>query len=119
MAATGRHHLEFAPRAARELKKLAKRERVSVIEKLDDLATIPTPSNLDVEPLKGRAPYLRLRVGAFRVLFRRLQPAELKALETRRGVTGPSGFFIERIVNKADVERAIDTLEVGRRSRGS
>ena len=71
------------------------------------------PANLDVAPISGRAPWFRLRAGDFRILFRRLTAAELDLLVLRRGAAeGATGFFIGRIVDRSELERAVDTLEL-------
>jgi hypothetical protein len=84
-----------------------------VLPRLNGLATIPLPANLDVAPISGHAPWLRLRAGDFRILFRRLTAAELDLLVLRRGaVEGATGFLIGRIVDRSELERAVDTLEL-------
>jgi mRNA-degrading endonuclease RelE of RelBE toxin-antitoxin system len=59
----------------------------------------------DVRALKGRAPWLRMRVGDYRLLFRRLHPEEVRDLG-REG----AGFLVARIVNRRDLELAVQTL---------
>jgi hypothetical protein len=71
-----------------------------------DLATEPHPANLDVKPLSGRAPWLRLRRGGYRVLYRPLTEHELRALHAPER----AGFMVERIVDRGDLERAASTL---------
>jgi hypothetical protein len=64
------------------------------------------PANLDVAPVSGHAPWLRLRAGGFRILFRRLTAAELDLLVLRRGaIEGDTGFLIGRIVDRSELER--------------
>ena len=63
---------------------------------LGRLAT-PQPRDLDVVPLVGHAPWLRLRVGDYRVLF--------------RPESAPSTFLVVRVVNRRDLERAVANLE--------
>jgi len=66
-----------------------------------------------VAPIRGHAPWLRLRAGDFRILFRRLTGAELDLLVLRRGaVEGDTGFLIGRIVDRSELERAVCTLEL-------
>jgi hypothetical protein len=87
-------------------------ERV-VLPRLNGLEATPLPENLDVRPIAGPAPWLRLRAGDFRILFRRLTRAELDLLALRRGtVESDSGFLIGRIVDRSELERAVDTLEL-------
>lgn len=59
------------------------------------------------------APWLRLRAGNFRILFRRLTRAELDMLVLRRGaLDGETGFLVGRIVDRSELERAVDALEL-------
>ena len=62
-------------------------------------------SNLDIQPLAGRSPWLRMRVGDFRVIFRELTPDEIKL----HGIDSP-GYLVERVVNRRDLEEAIRPL---------
>jgi hypothetical protein len=87
-------------------------ERV-ILPRLNALQATPPPENLDVRPLAGHAPWLRLRAGIFRILFRRLTRAELDLLALRRGtVESDTGFLIGRIVDRSELERAVDTVEL-------
>ncbi len=61
------------------------------------------PANLDLKPLAGRAPWLRIRVGDVRILCR-----PLKATEGPAG--GGAGYLIARIVRQRDLERTISQL---------
>ena len=101
-------------RAVRDLKAIP-RDRLQriVLPRLNGLATIPSPANLDVAPIRGHAPWLRLRAGDFRILFHQLTDAELDLLVLRRGaVQGNVGFLIARIVDRSELERAVETLEL-------
>jgi mRNA-degrading endonuclease RelE of RelBE toxin-antitoxin system len=51
--------------------------------------------SLELKPLVGRSPWLRLRIGNWRVLFR---------------VAGDH-LWVERVINRADLESAVRTLE--------
>jgi hypothetical protein len=70
------------------------------------LAAEPLPRNLDVLALRGRAPWLRLRSGDWRVLLRPLNAAELAEVAG----TATGGFLVARIANRRDLERAVATL---------
>lgn len=52
--------------------------------------------------LRKHTPYLRLRVGDWRVLYRPTTEQE--------AVAGGEGWFVFRIVNRRDLERAARTL---------
>jgi hypothetical protein len=54
----------------------------------------------DIKALVGRQPWLRLRVGDYRVLMRALDPAK----------DGEDGYLVARIVHRRDLERSVGTL---------
>jgi mRNA-degrading endonuclease RelE of RelBE toxin-antitoxin system len=54
------------------------------------------PRDLDVVPIVGHPPWLRLRVGDFRVLF--------------RPERATSTFLVVRVINRRDLERAVEGL---------
>ena len=62
--------------------------------------------SLDIKALQGAAPWLRLRVGDFRVLCRSLTAEELHALLGSPG----AGFLVGRVVDRRDLDRAIESL---------
>ncbi len=101
------NHVELSRRAQRDLRALPQRDRGRIIRALqEDLAADPLPRNLDVVALQGRAPWLRLRSGDWRVLLRPLSAVELADVEG----TAERGFLVARIVNRRDLERAVATL---------
>jgi len=79
--------VELLHKAKNDLKRLGRGpDRKAVIDALTvGLATIPPPGNLDVKALKGAAPWLRLRVGDYRILYRPLTPTEVKDWRRREG----------------------------------
>jgi mRNA-degrading endonuclease RelE of RelBE toxin-antitoxin system len=85
--------VDLAERAKRDLRGLdpeTRRRLADALRRLDSAA-----SNLDVVPLKGRSPWLRLRVGGHRVLYRR---------------AGADRWWVARIVDRRDLDRAVGTL---------
>jgi mRNA-degrading endonuclease RelE of RelBE toxin-antitoxin system len=72
-------HIELSGKARRDLKRLGRGpERKAVIDALNvGLAAIPQAENLDIKALEGATPYLRLRVGDYRVMYRPLDPTEI------------------------------------------
>jgi mRNA-degrading endonuclease RelE of RelBE toxin-antitoxin system len=101
-------HVELAARAAKELRKIrSDRARRDVTRCLkDELTGEPHPENMDLKPLTGHAPWMRARCGEHRVLFRPLTADELKKLD----VEETAGYLVARIIDRADLERAIRTL---------
>src|SRR5687767_3977970 len=100
-------HVELSRRAQRDLRALPDRDRSRIVRALrEGLAADPLPRNLDLAALRGRAPWLRLRPGDWRVLLRPLSAAELAA----PGGTTARGFLVARIANRRDLERAVATL---------
>jgi hypothetical protein len=72
------------------------------------LTADPPRENLDVKALRGRSPWLRLRVGDWRIVYRPLTRAELKRLDSDE----LEGYLVARIVNRRDLERTLRTLEL-------
>ena len=101
------NHIELSRRAQRDLRVLPNRHRSRIVQALrEGLAADPLPRNLDLVALQGRAPWLRLRSGDWRVLLRPLSAAELVEVAG----TAARGFLVARIVNRRDLERAVATL---------
>jgi hypothetical protein len=59
-------------------------------------------ANLDVKPLRGSAPWLRLRVGELRVLHRPLSEEEAAA---------GAGWLIARVIPRGELDRAVASLD--------
>lgn len=58
--------------------------------------------NLDARSLVGAAPWHRLRVGDYRILYRSVDPTETDDPAIR--------YLVARIVHRRDLERAVSTL---------
>lgn len=86
----------LSPRAAGEYEALPQTAARRVTAALDRLSSAPTAPNPNVKPLVGRKPWRRLRVGAYRVLFRL----------SDRGTE----VWIGRIVDRKELDRAVRTL---------
>jgi mRNA-degrading endonuclease RelE of RelBE toxin-antitoxin system len=99
-------NVELSRRAERELLRLAARDRERIVLALRSLGIAPPPANLDIAPLRGRPPWLRLRVGDFRVLFRPLTMDERSGLK----LAGERGYLVARVVNRRELERAVRIL---------
>jgi mRNA-degrading endonuclease RelE of RelBE toxin-antitoxin system len=89
-------------RAERDLRRIGRGEALARLrEALESLAV--GEANLDVKPLAGSAPWHRMRVGDYRVLYRSIEPDETGGSDAR--------FLVARIVHRRDLERAVVTLE--------
>jgi mRNA-degrading endonuclease RelE of RelBE toxin-antitoxin system len=53
-------------------------------------------ANLDIKALRGRSPWLRMRVGDWRVIYRPADP-------------GP-GWYVARVVNRRDLDATVKQL---------
>jgi mRNA-degrading endonuclease RelE of RelBE toxin-antitoxin system len=93
--------VELAARAMRDLRRIDGRERRRIRQALDELAS--GTANADIKALAGAAPWLRLRAGDWRVLYRPLTETE--------AVQGGPGFLVARVVNRRDLLRAVRTLD--------
>jgi mRNA-degrading endonuclease RelE of RelBE toxin-antitoxin system len=89
----------LATAAERELRRLPPAARPGIRDGLRELAA--EAANLDVVALRGRSPWLRLRLGDWRVLYRPVEEDER-----------PEGaaYLVARIVIRRDLERAVRTL---------
>jgi mRNA interferase RelE/StbE len=89
-------------RAERDLRRIGRGEALARLrEALEGLAD--GEASLDVKPLAGSAPWHRLRVGDYRVLYRAVEPDEAGDSDAR--------FLVARVVHRRDLERAVTTLE--------
>jgi mRNA-degrading endonuclease RelE of RelBE toxin-antitoxin system len=93
--------LELSRRAARDLRKLERRDVERVRDALSGLRQ--GAANLDIKPLRGSAPWLRLRVGELRVLYRPLSDHEAAA--------GAAGWLIARVIPRGELDRAVASLD--------
>jgi hypothetical protein len=84
----------LSTRAVRDLRRLGPGPELDRIEAgLQRLST--GEANLDIKPGTGSAPWLRLRIGDWRILFR------------------PAGdqILVARIIHRSELQQAIRTLE--------
>lgn len=101
------YRVELSKRALRDLRHIDHKSRKRLLDLLEnDLAAEPQPANLDIKALTGRAPWLRLRCGEYRVLYRPLTSTELRTLAARE----QAGFLVERVIDRGDLERVASTL---------
>ena len=93
--------VQLSPRAQRELRALKRTDKaaLAVIEQaIGDLDG--RVANLDIKPLTGRRPWMRLRTGDWRILFRPITPDEHPV----------GGYLVARIVNRRDLDEAVRKL---------
>ena len=90
------NNIRLAPRASRDLKRLDRSTRKRVKQAFGALAV--DAANLDIKPVAGHAPWRRLRVGEYRVLYRELT-AEADA-----------HYLVARVIDRRDLHCAIDKL---------
>lgn len=101
------YRVELSKRALRDLRRMDGKTRKRLIAFLDeDLTAEPHPPNLDVKHLTGRAPWLRIRRGEHRIVYRPLTHGELRTLDASE----EAGYLVERIIDRRDLERAASTL---------
>jgi mRNA-degrading endonuclease RelE of RelBE toxin-antitoxin system len=101
------YRVEISKRAMRDLRRIDHTPRRRLLDLLErDLAAEPQAPNLDIKALVGRSPWLRLRRGEYRVIYRPLKDQELADLDANES----AGFLVERIIDRRDLERAAATL---------
>jgi mRNA-degrading endonuclease RelE of RelBE toxin-antitoxin system len=97
------HYVTLARGAERDLRGLGTTDLARIRSAVVGLAR---GAQGDVKALAGNPPWLRMRVGDYRILFRPLTAAELADL----GRKGPTGWLIARVVHRSELERAIRGL---------
>jgi mRNA-degrading endonuclease RelE of RelBE toxin-antitoxin system len=101
------YRVELSKRALRDLRRIDHKSRKRLLDLLEDgLAAEPQPPNLDIKALTGRVPWLRLRHGEHRIIYRPLTQAEVRAMNANE----QAGYLVERIIDRRDLERAASTL---------
>ncbi len=88
--------ITLAPRATRDIKRLDRATRKRVQQAFEALTA--DAASLDVKQVAGHAPWRRLRVGEYRVLYREL-PADADVR-----------YLVARVIDRRDLHRAIDKL---------
>jgi mRNA-degrading endonuclease RelE of RelBE toxin-antitoxin system len=100
------HYIEISTRFLNDLRRLPARDQQRVSAVLNDALPLePQPPNLDIKAMKGRWPWLRLRVGDWRVVFRPLTQRELDAIRRREGSFFARGYYVETVVNRRELDR--------------
>ena len=102
------NRVELSKRAQKDLRKLGPgRVRDRLVAAIrDNLEADPMPDNADVKALQGAEPWLRLRCGNHRVIYRALTDVELEALDAEER----AGFLVDRVVDRRELDRAIADL---------
>jgi mRNA-degrading endonuclease RelE of RelBE toxin-antitoxin system len=105
-------HVELSRRATKDLRQLDKPTARRLLEVLQsDLTADPPPENLDIKPLQGAEPWLRLRVGTYRVLYRPMTAVEVRTLVGKRTrSTKDDGYLVARVIHRRDLDQAVGTL---------
>lgn len=106
-------HIELSTQAQKDLMGLDKPTRKRLADGIEaDLAAEPAPGNADVKPLKGAEPWMRLRIGDYRVLYRPLRATELAPLvaDVAKRSRPKEGYLVARVVHRQALERAVATL---------
>jgi mRNA-degrading endonuclease RelE of RelBE toxin-antitoxin system len=86
--------VRLARRAVKDLDRVPDTTARRVVEALEHLAGDPDASERGVKALAGRRPWLRLRVGTYRILYRR----------------AGKDILIARVVHRRELDQAIRTL---------
>jgi mRNA-degrading endonuclease RelE of RelBE toxin-antitoxin system len=97
------HYVTFARRAERDVRGLGATELARIRSAIVGLAR---GAQGDVKALAGSPPWLRMRVGDYRILFRPLTADELADL----GREEPTGWLVARVVHRSEFERAVRGL---------
>lgn len=96
-------HIELSRRAQRDLRGLRGAAR-DVAEELSEALRGASSEGADIVALRGRSPWLRLRLGDYRVVFRRMDEREAESFGA------VDGYLVARIVHRRELERAVAGL---------
>lgn len=88
-------------RAIRDLRHIGRGGSLLAIQRALQALASDDP-NLDIKALAGVAPWRRLRVAEYRVIFRAVDHSGDPGADTR--------FLVARVVHRRDLERAVATL---------
>lgn len=104
--------VELSRRATKDLRQLDKPTARRILQVLQDgLTTDPPPDNLDIKALQGAEPWLRLRVGTYRILYRPMTSTEVRTLTGKAPRRAKDhGYLVARIMHRRDLDEAIGTL---------
>jgi mRNA-degrading endonuclease RelE of RelBE toxin-antitoxin system len=94
-------NIEISRRATRDLRKLTGTDVRRVRGTLESLSA--GAENLDVKAVANRPPWLRLRVGELRVLYRPLTDEELGGSRQK--------WLVSRVIHRRELDRAIASLD--------
>ena len=77
----------------------------------ETLPSEPLPPNLNIKPIKGHAPWLRLRVADWRIIFRPLTRSEIEAVRQRHGRESARGYYVETVIKRSGLPRVVRNLK--------
>ncbi|HEV2249754.1 MAG TPA: type II toxin-antitoxin system RelE/ParE family toxin [Candidatus Limnocylindria bacterium] len=98
-------YVQVSPRAEKDFRRLDGTARTRVRSVLADrLTSVPLPANLDVKPLEGLSPWLRVRAGDYRIVCRPLTAGELRRAESSRG------WYVARIIDRKQLPTVLKNL---------
>jgi mRNA-degrading endonuclease RelE of RelBE toxin-antitoxin system len=94
--------IDLARQAQRDLRKLRHSPDLERLQgAIDGLRSLG--ADADVKALEGARPWLRLRTGDWRIIYRRYTQAEADE-------RGEDGYLVARVVNRRDLADAIRSL---------
>jgi mRNA-degrading endonuclease RelE of RelBE toxin-antitoxin system len=99
------NYIEINTHFLDDLRRLPLHVQQRVSTALDALPREVAPSNLDIKPMKGHRPWLRLRIGDWRIVFRPLTQRELDTIRRREGSFFTRGYYVETVVNRRELDR--------------
>ncbi len=90
--------VELSRKATREIERLSNDLALPVQKALKRLEDEPPAANLNIKPLVGREPWMRLRVGVYRVLY------------SYEEHDGQIVVAVARIVHRKNLKAAVEKL---------
>lgn len=91
--------IALSRRAVKDLRRIGPGEQLNRIRQSLDGLEGEQPG-VDIKMLRGQSPWLRMRVGDYRILYRPIDSGEV----------ADASHLVARIVHRRDLERAVATL---------
>lgn len=105
-------HIRMSTRASRDIEAInpGPQRRPLIRGTIEKLTTFVRHGAGDVTAITGARPWLRLRVGDYRILFRRLNEFEIEMLNDTTDQQADAGVLVERVIHRSDLHKAVKAI---------
>jgi hypothetical protein len=105
-------YIQMSVRASRDVTSMGRGpDQHRLIERMTEKITRYVNDGAgDVVAITGAHPWLRLRVGDYRVIFRLLTSQEIETMRNVSSERSDAGVIVERVVHRSELSRALRRL---------